>query len=114
MNAVNSHLQTVSDMFHDVKMIAHRRNDVELQRFLQELEDAVTMLPTIVDKKMFDNEMKYSIEPLQKQNDDLKKELQKLADEMEQMEILHREMMDSKKREMLALKAVYCKNDRFF
>ena len=107
MNAVNSHLQTVSDMFHDVKMIAQRRNDVELQRFLQELEDAVTMLPTIVDKKMFDNEMKYSIEPLQKQNDDLKRELQKLADEMEQMEILHKEMMDSKKREILALKETH-------
>ena len=35
MTAVNSHLQTVSDMFHDVKMIAQRRSDMELQQFLQ-------------------------------------------------------------------------------
>ena len=107
MNAVNSHLQTVSDMFHDVKMIAQRRCDVELQQFLQELEDAVSMLPTIVDKKMFDNEIKFSVGPLQKQNEDLKREIQKLAQEMEQMEILHKEMMESKKREILALKETH-------
>ncbi|XP_063717587.1 putative uncharacterized protein DDB_G0286901 isoform X2 [Symsagittifera roscoffensis] len=82
MTAVNSHLQTVSDMFHDVKMIAQRRSDMELQQFLQELEDA-------------------------KQNEDLKREIQKLAEEMEQMEILHKEMMESKKREVLALKETH-------
>ena len=104
LETIKEQLGVVNDIFTDIKSIASKRRDKDLNQAVEELEAAVSVLPSIVDKKIFDNELKFTVEPLQEKVILLESELAETKSRLEAMEKLHRESIEAKQKEITKLK----------
>ena len=104
LETIKEQLGVVNDIFADIKNIAGKKKDKELNHAIEELEAAVSVLPSIVDKKIFDNELKFTVEPLSERVVLLEGELAGSKARLEAMEKLHKESLETKQKEITSLK----------
>ena len=104
LSAINEHLSVVNDVFSDLKQIAGRKADPTLNEAIEELENAISVMPGMIDKKIFDNELKFTVEPLQEKVILVEGELAETRARLEAMEKLHKESMENRQKEVSSLK----------
>ena len=104
LSAINEHLTIVNDVFKDLKLLASRKSDAALNETIEELENAISVMPGMIDKKIFENELKFTVEPLQEKVILLEGELAETRARLESMEKLHKESMENRQKEIASLK----------